>query len=162
MIEHSKKATIIIVIVVFAVIIAIPILMHEMKFEVDEDSVWFSVEGIPHCPYCFKIVSYVEPDTGYCSRCERSFRWMDKQVVCWHCGGQKVCQTCKGTRMYPYWYVKGDSDCYDCMGRGSCRFCLPHSATDYVEGNIRLTADRDLGGYNIYGTSCIRHPSQCP
>ena len=146
MIEQSKKATIIILIVVFATIIGIPVLAYNMKFEVDEGSVWFSREGNPHCPYCFRIVSYDEPHVGYCSRCERSFRWMDKQVVCWHCGGQKLCQVCKGTRSYPRWYLKGDEECYNCMGTGKCPFCL--------EGKLE--------GYNIFGNASVRHPAQRP
>lgn len=156
MIEHSTKATIIIIIVVFAVIICIPILMYKMKFEVDERSVHFSVEGIPHCPYCFRIV---EPYTGYCQRCGNHFRWMDKQVICWHCGGQKTCPVCKGSGYYPDWYVEGEEQCYDCWGKGDCPFCLPGPVTraEGPEGTPPRLGLK-LEGYNVFGCSSIRHP----
>lgn len=158
MIEYSTKATVIIVIVVFAVIISIPILMYNMKFEVDEKSVWFSREGIPHCPYCFRIV---EPHTGYCLRCENHFRWMDKHVVCWHCGGQKNCPVCKGSGYYPNWYVPGEEQCYNCFGKGICQHCLPESEQSLYDKEGRpLKLGRDFGGFNIFGGSSIRHPFQ--
>ena len=158
MIEYSKKATIIVVIIVFGVIIGIPILMYEMKFEVDEESVWFSREGVPHCPYCFKIVEHY---TGFCQRCNRYFRWMDKQVVCWHCGGQKECPVCRGSGYYPNWYVPGEEQCYNCQGSGICQFCLPESERGFhtTEG-VPIKLGKGQGGFNIYGCSSIRHPAQ--
>ena len=141
MMEHSKKAVIIIVILIFATIISIPVVAYNMKFEVDEKAVEFSVEGIPHCPYCFKIV---EPFTGYCLSCERHFRWIDRQVACWQCAGQKTCQVCKGSKYYPFYYLPGQEQCYNCRATGECPFCLTG----------------DLAGYNIFGWSSIRHPEQ--
>jgi len=164
MIEHSKKATILILVIIFAILIALPIVMYNTRFEVDEKSVWFSREGIPHCPYCFKIV---EPFTGYCVNCESHFRWIDKQVVCWNCGGQKTCPVCKGSRYYPNWFIKGEEQCYNCFGTGECQFCLPDSnAQPKLKGDqleLRPSKlERKLQGFNVYGSSVIRYPEQRP
>ena len=86
---------------------------------------------------------------------------MDKQVVCWHCGGRKVCQVCRGSGYFPFWYAAGQV-CYNCKGKGECMFCLPQSASDYEKDALRPKRDKHLGGYNIYGASCIRHPDQRP
>jgi hypothetical protein len=134
--ENSRKATVIIVIVVGCLIAGIPILAYSMKFEVDEDAVWFSRDGVPHCPYCFRIV---KPFVGYCSDCGRSFRWMDRQVVCWACGGRKLCDYCLGAQVWKY-----DLPCFNCGGKGFCPFCL----------------DGDMAGFNVYGLSNIRHDFQ--
>lgn len=141
MIEHSKKATFVIAGTVLVILIVIPVLMYTQKFEVDEKSVWFSVEGIPHCPYCYTIV---EPFTGFCNICKKHFRWMDKQEICWHCGGQKTCHVCRGSGYYPYGRVAGQEECHNCEGTGKCPICLKH----------------ELSGYNIWGWSSVRHESQ--
>ena len=159
MLEHSKKATIVLVIVTFAVIIGVPVLAHSMKFEADEPSVWFSREGIPHCPFCFKIVKMNEP---YCRGCSNHFRWLDKQVVCWHCGGMKTCPICKGSRYFPKWHFRQDELCYDCLGTGVCQFCLPETAPTFEKekGVVYIQPSKKAPGYNVYGGSCVRHPEQ--
>jgi hypothetical protein len=134
--ENSKKATIIIVIIVGCVIVGIPILAYSMKFEVDEGAVWFSNEGVPHCPYCYRIV---KPFLGYCSDCGRSFRWMDRHTVCWACDGAKLCRYCLGAK-----YLKYDIPCPDCGETGFCPYCLTG----------------DMAGFKIYGLSNIRHEFQ--
>lgn len=134
--ENSKKAAVIIVIIVGCVIAGVPILAYSMKFEVDEGAVWFSRDGVPHCPYCLRIV---KPFSGYCPDCKRSFRWMDREVVCWACGGRKLCQYCLGAGTWKY-----DMTCFNCDGKGSCPYCLT--------GNME--------GFNIYGLSNIRHEFQ--
>jgi hypothetical protein len=134
--ENSKKAVAIIVIIVGCAIVGIPILAYSMKFEVDEEAVVFSRDGVPHCPYCYKIV---KPFEGYCSDCRRSFRWMDGHAVCWACDGRKLCKYCLGAK---YW--KYDTECFNCGATGSCPYCL----------------DGDMAGFNIFGLSNIRHEFQ--
>ena len=134
--ENSKKATIIIVIIIGCVIIGIPILAYSMKFEIDERAVWFSNDGVPHCPYCYRIV---KPFQGYCIDCNRSFRWMDRHTVCWACGGRKVCRYCLGAK-----YLQFDIPCPDCKGTGWCPYCLTG----------------DMEGFQIHGLSNIRHEFQ--
>ncbi|MFH1423284.1 MAG: hypothetical protein ABIH42_11310 [Planctomycetota bacterium] len=134
--EDDRKSVIIIVSAVFLIIIIVPIIAYAMRFEVDEEAVWFSDDGIPHCPYCFRIV---EPYGGYCSDCERSFRWVDRHVKCWSCGGQKICNYCNGSGFWRY-----QTECFNCKGKGICPVCL----------------DGEMEGFSIYGNSNIRHEVQ--
>ena len=98
--EYDKRFILISVLLTFGVMIAIPILLYEFKWEVDERGVIFSQDGVPHCPYCYRVVA---PHLGYCYNCKRHFRWRNYEQVCWFCHGSGVCPLChgKGNLVFP-------------------------------------------------------------
>jgi len=111
--EYETKFIIIVLAITAGVLIGIPILAYKLKFEVDERAVIFSVQGTPHCPYCYRIV---EPHIGYCRQCQRRHRWMDGEVKCWYCYGRKLCPICNGSGNQVYTDEELPHACYGCYG----------------------------------------------
>lgn len=109
--EYEGKFIIIILAITIGVLIGIPILAYELKFEVDERPVIFSVNGVPYCPYCYRIV---EPHVGYCRQCQRRHRWVDAEVKCWYCFGRKLCDVCEGSGNVTYMHGELPLACYGC------------------------------------------------
>ena len=103
----------------------------DARGNVIEDTVVFTVEGTPHCPFCNAIV---ERYSNYCPTCKESFRWVSKKVPCWRCGGRKTCPVCKGsgTGEHSRW-------CYFCYdpkvdrGTGYCQECDDDGFVTYGE-----------------------------
>jgi len=109
--EYERKFVLIAIVIAAAVLIAIPVLAYQFKFEVDERAVVFSINGIPHCPYCYRVV---EPNVGYCRQCKHRHRWVDGETKCWYCYGRKTCPHCDGTGQQLYGLDR--YDCYGCFG----------------------------------------------
>ncbi|MCX7702661.1 MAG: hypothetical protein N2234_00960 [Planctomycetota bacterium] len=110
--EYERKFILITLLITAGILIGIPILLYEFKFEVDERAVIFSVNGVPHCPYCYRVV---EPHIGYCRQCKKRHRWVDGEVKCWYCYGRKLCPECNGTAQKIY-NISERYDCHGCYG----------------------------------------------
>lgn len=143
--EYDKQFIIASVLIALGVTVAIPIFLYEFKWEVDERGVIFSVDGIPHCPYCYRVVP---PHLGYCYNCKRHFRWRNYEQVCWSCRGTGECSLCEG-KGYLLFSVEGE-------GLSSRQPC-PHCTKD--QRSLGYCPECKGTGWLVYGNAPIPIPS---
>lgn len=117
----------------------------------DHEIVVFSKHGVPHCPYCLRIVMN---QTDYCAVCQKSFRWTNVKVKCHHCKGSGECPTCSGISRAPYYDPNPPArpvrmgDCWECTSRkkgkfkGRCAVCNGEGTLRYGLADVRFYDER--------------------
>jgi len=141
--EYDKRVIIACILITAGAIIGIPILLYEFKWEVNERGVIFSQDGVPHCPYCYRVVA---PHLGYCFNCKYHFRWRNYEQVCWACKGTGRCALCGG---------KGNLIFSVAEGASSVR--CPHCWSE--ERNLGYCPECHGTGWLSYGNAPIPIPS---